>query len=378
MAPNRLSGLDGLRAISILLVLINHSRGSPGFPGWSWLRAVADEGGVGVTIFFGLSGYLITWILVSDEAVTGRIHLGKFYWRRAVRILPPVFLYLGCLWLGRSFGVLKVQTLDLVACAGFFRQHIDMWQDQGATLTFHFWSLSVEEQFYLVWPLLLILTPKTFRLPLTLSLVLFAPIWRQLNIWMFTAAATNRLRMDFLYDNLLWGALLALIATNQHGANLLKRWARFKWIVAVLVVAGTCFALYFRYHRPMALQLACPTVLAFAIACGLWLLVNRHFPVLNRVLDWSPLQWLGRISYSLYIWHVLFLAYVFEWKSPYSHSVGKDAWFLSLPWCWLLALACAAVSYYGVERPCLRWRDRHPPHGGEGTELPAVTQPAGR
>ena len=121
-SPQRILGLDGLRAISIVLVLICHSHGLIGLAGRSpSADSAVLKGRFGVEIFFVLSGYLITWLLLAEEAGYGSINLRAFYARRALRILPPAMLFLACASILGLVGALALKSWDVIPCVFFFR-----------------------------------------------------------------------------------------------------------------------------------------------------------------------------------------------------------------------------------------------------------------
>ena len=160
----RICGLDGLRAISIALVLYCHAR--EGY----WLSANAS---FGVSVFFVISGFLITWLLCAEEEKTNTISLPSFYVRRAIRILPPAFLFLAVVGILGALKMADVQGGDLLRSVLFVRNLVP-----GGVHTGHFWSLSIEEQFYLFWPLIfLLLGNNARRLAFVVALFSVWPLW---------------------------------------------------------------------------------------------------------------------------------------------------------------------------------------------------------
>ncbi|MBV8782143.1 MAG: acyltransferase, partial [Phycisphaerae bacterium] len=152
-SPKRIESLDGLRALAIVLVLAFHMRESGAFA-HAWINAVAAKGQFGVEIFFVLSGFLITMLLLREEQKHGRIDLKMFYIRRGFRILPPAMTYLLVVAVLAIVGV-STASGDLATSALFVRNFFS-W---GSTDTGHFWTLAIEEQFYLLWPLALVVLP---------------------------------------------------------------------------------------------------------------------------------------------------------------------------------------------------------------------------
>src|SRR5271156_6059943 len=186
---------------SITLVLISHSRGLNPPP-----DSFVFNGKFGVYVFFVLSGYLITRLLLEEENAKGSINLRAFYARRALRILPPALVYLMCVSVLGLVGVFALKPWDIVPCIFFFRNLT--W---GAFVTGHFWSLSIEEQFYLLWSLTLLLVrrPRS-RIIVTLGLILASDFFSHFN------PSFNVLS----YNALLIGCALALVRFS--GARFLQ------------------------------------------------------------------------------------------------------------------------------------------------------------
>ena len=334
---SRLPGLDGLRAFAVVWVMLLHAGYQADFP-WG-LRGFADRGAHGVTVFFVLSGFLITGLLLEEEDRHGRFSLRDFYVRRAFRILPPVLLVLAGLAVVSVFVPLGVSGWDGFACLFFFRNLVE-----GSYYTEHFWSLAIEEQFYLLWPPLLFCIPRSRRWVVTAGLCAFAPVWRQIQMEWHGAQHLNWSRADLLYDALLMGALLAL--TRRHGG--FRRVTRglassgsFLCLLGGCLVASALTVPLPRYLEPGRIPLE-----LVGIAMGIQGVVEGRASWMGRALNWGPVAWLGRISYSLYLWQQIFLA-----KEPL--FAGQR-----FPWNLVWVVGLALVSYYGVEQPALRWRAR--------------------
>jgi peptidoglycan/LPS O-acetylase OafA/YrhL len=154
----RIPSLDGFRAIAILLVLFCHSRLSKGFP--AGLTDVARLSEVGVTVFFVISGFLITSLLVAEDAKNGRINLRNFYTRRILRIFPVYFLFVAFIMLWGNIEKLGITNNNLLHAFTFT---VNFDQNPNWFLG-HFWSLGVEEQFYIFWPVILIVFRKRLKI----------------------------------------------------------------------------------------------------------------------------------------------------------------------------------------------------------------------
>lgn len=185
----RIPSLDGLRAISITMVLAGHAAsGISVLRDHPLLSYTLFNGNRGVSVFFVISGFLITSLLLEEQGLTGRISLRNFYVRRAFRILPPFWVFLIGVVLFWKLGVFATQWHYLAVSFTFLRDYIagDWW-------TGHSWSLSVEEQFYLLWPATLVLIGRRKSLWLASLLIFAAPVTRVLS-HLFVTAKWDRLR----------------------------------------------------------------------------------------------------------------------------------------------------------------------------------------
>jgi peptidoglycan/LPS O-acetylase OafA/YrhL len=312
----RISGLDGLRAFAIAFVILGHARHIRGGEPIDHFLGAWDPAGYGVQVFFTLSGYLITTLLLRER----RIDLAAFYVRRAYRILPAAVTYL--------IIVAAFVPLRDVATALFFVRNLER---SGSALTAHYWSLSVEEQFYLVWPALLAFAPRRARLPAALAWLCVLPVWQHFTFVNGSPTILgNGLRADLQSGGIATGCALALL-----GPRISARAG------SVVLLAGV---------------LACPISAALgsghgrAILASYLLNAGLGAVVLGaasggvRWLDAGPLRWFGRLSFSLYLWQQ-------PWVSPAASSL--PSWPLGL----LPALVCSMASYYFVERPMLKVRD---------------------
>lgn len=329
---NRIPSLDGIRAISIVLVVLGH---------WAELRYHSDIAGafanLGVRIFFILSGYLITTLLLEERDKTRTINLRKFYIRRAYRILPAAFAFM------------------LVTFAFFW--HDLRWYHMAAAALYvtnfdfshpwflgHLWSLSVEEQFYLLWPGVL---RKWYaqRVWIVLGVIAMAPLFR---IATHVLGLHGRSDETFpaVADILAFGCLLAFF--SKRIPNISSRMAVLTLVPVMLVPIYVGV----RHFHITAMLLFVWWPLMHTCIAGLILhAVRRPYFLLNI----RPAVWLGQISYSLYLWQQLF---VFgEHPRPWYSAV--------------FAVAAASASYYLIEQPMLRLRER-----SRDRRKPAVTMAA--
>ena len=170
LPTERLHSLDGLRAISILLVLVGHVAGTVNSPGF--LLPLHNLGNFGVKIFFVISGFLITLLLLAEISRYGRIDMRGFYLRRCFRIFPAFYFFIGFVVLANAGGFLDLHANDVLHAATFTMNY---HHDRAWALN-HSWSLAVEEQFYLLWPLLLLLLGSRRAIVCAVLFVFAAPL----------------------------------------------------------------------------------------------------------------------------------------------------------------------------------------------------------
>jgi peptidoglycan/LPS O-acetylase OafA/YrhL len=317
--------LDGLRGIAILLVIGRH-----------YFLWPLGGGGAGVNLFFVLSGYLITTLLFEEHAATGRISLTGFYQRRARRLVPALAVMLLAYLVGASITGGFVGAARAVAAGGFYTANIAQayWPNLiGRRPIGPLWSLSLEEQFYLLWPLALLVLLRfgVRRRRVIVGLgVLIAAIWAE-RVWL-TLGHANPQRIlaspESSADALLCGVLVAYALQKER-----KRDEQLA-LVALLLLAFVAWAGRNEAMNGPLIDLAGAGLVMFAVQRQSWL---------SRALAWKPLVQLGVISYSLYLWHML----VFSWLEPAGRFAALAA-----------ALAVAWLSYRYVETPFRR--RRHP------------------
>jgi peptidoglycan/LPS O-acetylase OafA/YrhL len=332
----RIPLLDGWRAVAIAMVLVHHIGQNLCATPAADDASITRFGGFGVDIFFGLSGLLITRLLLEQYRDSGSFHLREFYIRRAFRILPPCLAFLAVY---TALGWWK-SNLELVSSVFFFRNYIP------ATLTGfgtgHLWSLSVEEHFYLIWPGLLALVAtrrsKHAAANVAAGLALAFGLWRmtesQLTVHWFPLAPAH-FRTDIRLDALLWGCAAAFVLDDSKSRDKLA--AQFRW--PVFAGAAAILILSIRFYTELTsvwIAVLIPALLAGTLVHPEWWI--------GRVLRWAPVTWLGRISYSLYLWQQLFFPPGWE-QAP--------QWWRHWPVNLAIAFAAASLSYYFVETPLI-------------------------
>jgi peptidoglycan/LPS O-acetylase OafA/YrhL len=334
--PSRIPSLDGLRAVSIMLVLIGHSAVCSNAP--AFLTHFDHAGNFGVRCFFIISGFLITTLLLKERETTGRISMKGFYIRRALRIFPPSLAYIGIIATCSALGWLTLKPGDLIHALTYtmnYHLHRAWWLD-------HLWSLSVEEQFYLLWPGLLYWVGNRRGMKTAWGVVFVVPVIRAVMWFLFHAndsAMTKHFEANA--DALATGCLLSM---NFNQLGMIRFYQRFQsssfyWICALGLVLGGhgLFAI-----NPVSFYIIGQTIANLGIAlCIDWSIRNPGKGV-GLFLNWGPVVYIGVLSYSLYLWQNVFL------------NADWDAWPARLPINILLAFGMALASYYLVERPFLR------------------------
>jgi peptidoglycan/LPS O-acetylase OafA/YrhL len=337
--------LDGVRGVAILLVLLSHV---PTLP--------LQGGFIGVDLFFVLSGFLITSLLLEEWQATGTLSLGAFYARRTLRLLPALVVMLLAFVLfseWRESRDVAAATRTSVVMTLFYSAN---WflafnryprAELGAT-----WSLSVEEQFYLAWPVLLLILLRLGCSRRTMAGVVIAAMAASAatRIALLQAGATpNRIFFgtDAHADGLLVGALTGMMFSwgaaprSPGAARALDVGALLALgLMALLVGIGwQADAAMVRFGYP-ALNLGAAVLIASLVSS----------PALRRIFEFGPLVWLGRISYGVYLWHIA----VFWMLGKFNWSSGSLYW----PVAFAVTFALAAASFYGLERPILRFKKR--------------------
>ena len=353
-----ISGLDAVRALAIILVLVDHFRVFEYLSGWH-----PHTGSLGVMIFFVLSGFLITSMLLKEYRETGNISFANFYRRRAYRIFPNFY----CCWilttvvycLGRDF-YWKHAALSFFYLMDYGRglapENVQPWMHMWVS-----WSLAIEEKFYLLWPLLLLFLLKRPHLIRTLvSIILGQWVYRAVMALHFHVSGSYVYNtFEMRADALLVGCLLAIMVENDRVRLLCCELLRRQW---------------FSLLAPLALVLI---VVAPPSNQAAWLAVWSTQPLivavmLLQVVYWGAKSWTfmrhatvrltAQLSYALYLYHPLAGRIV---KLLGMRHLGYPAV--------ILTLIMAAASYYLVERPFMRMRDRQRP---QEAAIPAGAAPS--
>lgn len=338
----RVRGLDGLRGIAVLLVVAAHTVE----------RTLG--GGVGVTMFFVLSGFLITSLLLQEKSVRGAIDLRAFYVRRALRLFPALAVVLAL----TPLLMLLVRDPRLAEYPGWLTVTglyvMDFARAFGMPETpfGHTWSLAVEEQFYLIWPLALLFFIRKGRgdarsLANTV-MVLFGVFlaWRIL-----AAVVLDHSWVAYSLDTSAFALLLGCVLATRKAAGLRNPSGPLPFWIALGGLAGITLSVLVVDYEKVANFYVVPAAILSAIAVS-------SVESAPRILTARPLLWLGKLSYGLYLWHFVLLKLEFDGREPESLPVRAGLVLVSLLFAW--------GSWHLVEKQCLRFKHRFERAGALG------------
>ncbi|MGX7677410.1 acyltransferase family protein [Jatrophihabitans sp. DSM 45814] len=355
MRQRRFAGLDGLRALAVVAVVVFHAD-----------PALLPGGFLGVDLFFVISGYLITRLLLSELGHTGRIDLVRFYLRRVLRLMPALLLVLVAVTLAAMFvwrdelATLRGSVISSVGYAGnwwLIDVHQSYFVSSGRPpMLQHLWSLAIEEQFYLIWPvLLLLMTSRRRRYGWVAAAaaglaVLSTAVMAGLSIRDGVPFAADSSRVYFGTDThsmgLLLGAAMGAIA-ERLDFQPKRSWRVRPWVtdvVGALALAALIVVLLRvdefseGLYRGGFLGVSALAVLVVST-------VTRPASLLGKALDWRPLRWIGDRSYSIYLWHWPIVVVTRPGVDLPANRLLVDALRVSIP------LVLASLSYAYVERP---------------------------
>lgn len=318
---------------------------------WGWYALF--NGTYGVFIFFEISGFLITTLLLQEYAKRGSISLRGFYLRRAFRILPPLYLYIGVIVLLCFAGRLVLNREDILSSLFFFHniaQHSTMWSLE------HLWSISVEEQFYLVWPFVLVFAirkslaaGRATAAAFPVAVLVVSPLARVL-LGRMANPTLHLTGVKYLnFDFIMYGCLIALLQGTPRFESLYRAATRIWWLP--LAVLGCCSVLTARFQNYFELPVGY-TISGAAIAAFLLWATRNPDTVVGRILNWPPIVRIGVLSYSIYLWQTLFLHHA------NAQVFGSHTLFSTFPGNWVGFYIAANLSYFLVEQPSLRLRGR--------------------
>lgn len=364
-----LPSLDGWRGLAILGVMVAHdARGRIWGHGTGYYQGL---GGYGVELFFAISGILISWRILENEQKTGRFDLKAFYIRRFYRIQPAQWVYLTVLALLMAAHILQASWKYWWGALLLYENFL--WHDFNMArivplsyLVGHFWTLAVEEHFYLLISLFFFVVRRR-RLEWLGALLLLLLLGQKIlrNHGMFSPDVSIR-RTYWMIQYPMLAAWTAMLLRRPGVMRFATRWAR-PWAVFSLTLVAVCahhLWLYGLFHFTLYWVVSMDSA-ALSYCFSAWVVATMLHPMsfTTRLLEWAPLRFLGRISYSVYLWHLLFFGggnpLWFHW-----HLLNVANQYRGLRYG--LAIVVAILSYYFVEKPMIRLGHRLAPPATAG------------
>ena len=340
MPTKYVPSLNGLRALSAGIVIAVHCHVKN-------FSIPAPGGQFGVNMFFVLSGFLITLLLLEEERVSTTISLKKFYFRRILRIFPVYYVLLITYYILQISGVLQFTTNTWLS-AIFYVKDVPV-PNSNSWETDHLWSLSIEEHFYLMWPLIFKFL-KSYRIKIAVFFIILIPIVRGV----LYDPDGEGLMIYERADALLWGCILA-IYYRPVSTIMMRGINKYKWAIA-LPFLGLFLSVVALKFLPVknsfaeglirALGRADGTVTNIFICLVIVIAVNSRNSLFYKFLNTDSMNYLGKLSYSLYIWQQLF----------FSSTIGLWGLF---PLNIVCIVAVSVFSYHLIEKPFLKIKSRY-------------------
>lgn len=347
-----IKGFDGLRAISIICVILSHlGYYDSGIAYFSLHRHYyLFSGASGVMIFFTISGFLITTLLIREKVRTGTIHIKHFLIRRFLRLFPALFIFYILLIILMLFHFID-ENYTAIFLSFFYCYNYVFFTHYTNELA-HTWSLSVEEQFYLLWPFVLRFILQIKQLILISLLIILACLFvfhfKEINLHVFgkdyILTHYSKVERWFIPACLpiMMGSIIGLLF-YKYNTFIFQKFHLNKWIPLFCIIIYT-FESYFPFWNPTLSFLFMP----FSIGTFLvWIVVNQQAHLVT-LLEWKPLAFVGKISYGIYVFQGLFLT-----TGP-AGTLAIQKFPLNL----ILTLLVALLSYYFIEKPVLNYKAR--------------------
>ncbi|MVT07154.1 acyltransferase family protein [Chitinophaga tropicalis] len=351
---DRIRSLDGLRAISILMVLLAHARSTmPAQLGDSKAMLFLADSYLGVKIFFVISGYLITRLLIRERAQTGSIDIKHFYIRRAFRIFPIFYLYIISVLVIKLFFVSAIfvdyTKLGLASVYLWNYQHLftSVPDPNGGWFFGHFWSLSMEEQFYLLWPIMFLKIPKEKLVKVVAGIIVLMPAIRVATYFLMPGSRGQiAMMLQTGGDSILIGCLGALLESNISLREKYEPYLRNNYILAGVLAFVLVINKLLLFRFPGAYDMIIGKSL---LNIGIMYLIFWSVYVPSKfagILNMKGVVFIGVLSYSLYIWQQLFLHSNFNsWVNQFPQNLG-------------IVFLVGYISYQFIEKPILGLKSR--------------------
>jgi peptidoglycan/LPS O-acetylase OafA/YrhL len=330
---NRIPSLDGLRTISVVFVVLSH---------YLYTIGLGDNynlGILGVRFFFVISGFLITGLLLKELDKTSTISLSKFYFRRTLRIFPPYYFYLLVIFLFAQTGIFRIPKESFYSPLAYVSNYLvaNNWN------LLHTWSLSVEEQFYLIFPFVLLFLGRKKLVWTLLALIIICPILRLADYQTFSESGKMWIYYGFHAnaDGLATGCLLSIFYAKLHATKYYRKILQ----SPMFIVFPISLILINSQINPRQFYLGVAfTISNFLIAiCIDWAITN-YDSLFGKFLNSAPMTKIGVMSYSIYLWQQPFL------------NNDNPQWFNAFPYNFIGIAFFSLLSYYIIEKSSLGCR----------------------
>lgn len=338
--------LDGIRGLAIIFVLIAHWSVSP-------LKEVLPWGNIGVYTFFVISGYLITKILLKQKSKKNLVSSFKNFWgRRILRIFPIYYLTLLILCWANHLPVANYATWHFAYLSNLLFMSSAGFQDT----TSHLWSLAVEAQFYLFWPIIVFWLKDKYLFKITIFFLLLSPVCR---IALFYIGLPVPVIKVFPLTSLDFLGMGALIAIAQKNPNLLlwglkpERLLKIACLVAALIFSLIQTLKYLGYQNVLSYVISTSSLV---ICCGCLISLASYGigGIWKPVLEFSALRFIGTISYGLYLYHFFVASYLEQWfPNLVLDNLEQNAWVRFMIFS-IVSFVIATLSWFLIEKPLLR------------------------
>jgi peptidoglycan/LPS O-acetylase OafA/YrhL len=340
----RLYYLDGLRALAIIAVVISHL--GPQISSPILQNLPIANGHLGVTLFFVLSGFLITLLMLREFNTSGNLSLSNFYKRRILRIFPAYLFYICIIFILQLLGLLHIAEKYWISTVFYtmcYMNNLNYAWEIG-----HTWSLSVEEHYYIIWPVIFSYFKPKRAVKFVFAYIILIPFLRY-TIWQF---ARKVIDIDYAsltqMGSIAVGCLIAFIANRDIFPKISERIQKYPFIGISTGILLLLLSLKMSISGKYAILLGDPVnALSFGLVILSILHINNSKSILFRIMNSKLATWVGSVSYSIYLW-----------QQPFSgrgcFSTVFPHWIVNI----ITIFICSSISYYGIEKPFLRLKDK--------------------
>lgn len=345
-----IGGLDFLRAVAVLLVVVGHLAEGAGYV----IPLIGGAGGLGVGIFFVISGFLINHLLMNEFDRTRDLNIGSFYRRRCARLLPVFFLYLAVVVSVRMVQGHPVRWEPVVASLFYVVNYYQAWTGAESNIVSHCWSLAVEEQFYFVWPLMLVTLLKGQRPVMKFIVwgIALVWLWRVIVVLAGGSEAYLYRALETRADGFLTGCLLSILVRQHQSREILSRLMNLPFLTGGLIIA-LILCVHWESHSVgvrygVVMMIEQPLIALLLLKAVLW---STQDGVSGSLVNNPVLVLVGKTSYGIYLFHGL-IGYTAMMAAM---RISNGSFLVSLAFALVvLVLAMWAVLRW-FETPARRW-----------------------